>query len=103
MRRMIAANVLTLAVVALPALAGDARPAAPPTEAERLLGLARLWKEADYNFVFFDHVPELDWDAAFAAYAPQVQGGEGHLRLLPPAPALRGPPEGRAHGRPVPA
>ena len=72
MRRLIA-NVLTLSLVVLPALAGDAGPPTPPTEAERMLGLARLWKEADYNFVFFDHVPEVDWDAAFAAYAPQVR------------------------------
>jgi carboxyl-terminal processing protease len=85
MRRMVAAHVLTLAVVALPALGADARPPAPPTEGERLLGLARLWKEADYSFVFFDHVPELDWDAAFAAYAPQVREAKdtfAYYRLL---------------------
>ena len=64
---------------------GRCVPAAPPTEAERLLGLARLWKEADYSFVFFDHVPELDWDAAFAAYAPQVSQAKdtfAYYRLL---------------------
>ena len=85
MTRMVAASVLALAVVAQPALSGDAPSAAPPTEAERLLGLARLWKEAEYNFVFFDHVPGLDWDAAFAAYAPQVREAKdtfAYYRLL---------------------
>jgi len=84
MWRMIA-SLLTLGVVALPALAGEARPVAPPTEGERLLGLARLWKEADYTFVFFDHVPDLDWDAAFVAYASQVRDANDTLvyyRLL---------------------
>jgi C-terminal processing protease CtpA/Prc len=82
---MIAASVMTLAIVTVPALAEDARPSTATTEAERLLGLARLWKEADYSFVFFDHVPELDWDAAFAAYAPQVREAKdtfAYYRLL---------------------
>lgn len=79
MTRMVAASILALAVVAQPALSGDAPSAAPPTEAERLLGLARLRKEAEYNFVFFDHVPGLDWDAAFAAYAPQVREAKDTL------------------------
>jgi hypothetical protein len=42
MTRMVAASVLALAVVAQPALSGDAPPAAPLTEAERLLGLASV-------------------------------------------------------------
>jgi hypothetical protein len=57
MRRRIAVNVLSVVVFAFPAVAADVPPKPPPTEAERLLGLARLWKEADYSFVFFDHVP----------------------------------------------
>jgi C-terminal processing protease CtpA/Prc len=85
MRRRIAANLLSVVTFAFPAVAAGVPPKAPPSEAERLLGLARLWKEADYSFVFFDHVPELDWDAAFAEYAPQARQAKdafAYYRLL---------------------
>jgi C-terminal processing protease CtpA/Prc len=92
MRRRIAVNVLSVVVFAFPAVAADVPPKAPPTEAERLLGLARLWKEADYSFVFFDHVPELDWDAAFAEYVPQASQAKdvffAYYRLLQSFAAL---------------
>lgn len=40
---------------------------------ERLAGLSRLWMEVKLNFVFFDQVPELDWDALYLAFIPQVR------------------------------
>ena len=70
--------------------------------AERLYGLSLIWQEANYNFAFFDRVPELDWDAAYRDYIPQVIAAEdliayyellmrftallqdGHTMLIPP-------------------
>ena len=40
--------------------------------AERLYGLSLIWQEANYNFAFFDRVPDLDWDAKYREYIPQV-------------------------------
>lgn len=34
------------------------------TAAERAAGVSRIWMEAHYNFVYFDQVPDLDWDLA---------------------------------------
>jgi carboxyl-terminal processing protease len=36
----------------------------PLSAAERSYGLSLIWQEANYNFAFFDRVPDLDWDAA---------------------------------------
>lgn len=39
---------------------------------DRLAGLSLLWSEARYNFVNFDLVPDLDWDAHYRATIPRV-------------------------------
>lgn len=39
---------------------------------ERIAGLSRLWGAAREGFVWFDHVPDLDWDAAYMAAIPKV-------------------------------
>ena len=44
------------------------------TASEKLFGLGLLWKEAAYNFAFFDQVPHLDWDRAYQQYIPLVLG-----------------------------
>lgn len=41
-------------------------------EAQRIAGLSLFWSEAKYNFVHFDHVPQLDWDQAYLDFLPQV-------------------------------
>jgi carboxyl-terminal processing protease len=69
---------------------------------ERLYGLSLIWKEANYNFAFFDRVPDLDWDSAYREYIPQVISAEdpftyyellsrftallkdGHTAVIPP-------------------
>jgi C-terminal processing protease CtpA/Prc len=51
-------------------------PPVPIPEAERLAGFARLWSEVKYNFAFFDHVPEIDWDGILLAYIPKVQAAK---------------------------
>jgi C-terminal processing protease CtpA/Prc len=54
----------------------------PPTEpqaisrAERVQGLAAIWAEAKVSFAYWDRVPDLDWDAAFREYLPQVEAAE---------------------------
>jgi carboxyl-terminal processing protease len=42
------------------------------SDSEKVYGLAEFWKEASYNFAYFDQVPHLDWNAAFVEYVPKV-------------------------------
>lgn len=46
------------------------------TEDERVAGLSRAWSEAKFNFVNFDLVPDLDWDAAYLAAMPKVRAAK---------------------------
>jgi len=39
---------------------------------DKLYALSLIWKEADYNFVFFDRQPHLDWDSVYRAYIPKI-------------------------------
>jgi len=39
---------------------------------EKLYGLSLIWQEVNYNFAFFDQVPDLDWNAAYREYIPKV-------------------------------
>jgi len=39
---------------------------------DKLYTLSKIWKEADYNFVFFDKVPKLNWDSLYIAYIPKI-------------------------------
>ncbi len=40
---------------------------------DKLYGLSLFWQEANYNFVFFDQVPNLDWDAEYIKAIQEVQ------------------------------
>jgi len=42
------------------------------SDADKILGLSMFWKEASYNFVYFDKVPKLNWDSAYASFIPKV-------------------------------
>jgi hypothetical protein len=42
------------------------------TPEQRLWGLMQVWAEVKFNFVYFDQVPELDWDAEVRAMIPRV-------------------------------
>lgn len=42
------------------------------SETEKIFGLSKVWKEADKNFVFFDQVPNLNWDQLYQEYIPKV-------------------------------
>ena len=39
---------------------------------EKLYGLSKFWQEVNYNFAFFDQVPDLDWDEAYREFIPKV-------------------------------
>src|ERR1700743_2689199 len=39
---------------------------------DKLYALSVIWKEADYNFVFFDRQPHLNWDSVYIAYIPRI-------------------------------
>lgn len=49
------------------------------SEDERIAGLSRAWAEAKFNFVHFDKVPDLDWDALYLSYLPRVRAAESTL------------------------
>jgi C-terminal processing protease CtpA/Prc len=71
-----------------PALATGYR--AELSEDERVAGLSRLWAEVKFDFANFDLVPDLDWDAVYAAYLPRVRQARSTLeyyRLLMEAAA----------------
>ncbi|PKH57940.1 peptidase S41 [Shewanella sp. Choline-02u-19] len=43
---------------------------------DKLYGLSLFWKEASYNFAFFDQVPELNFDKAYREFIPKVLATE---------------------------
>lgn len=52
---------------------------------ERIAGLSRIWSVAREGFVWFDHVPALDWDKSYLAYLPKViatSDTEAYYRVL---------------------
>jgi C-terminal processing protease CtpA/Prc len=69
---------------------------------ERLYGLSLIWQEVNYNFAFFNRVPNLDWDASYREYISRVASAEnlyhyydlllrftallkdGHTAVIPP-------------------
>ncbi|MGA1979323.1 MAG: S41 family peptidase [Sedimentisphaerales bacterium] len=69
----------------------------------KIYGLSKIWKEASYNFAFFDQIPDVNWDSCYQAFIPQVMATksdweyylvlekffallkDGHTRIFPPA------------------
>ena len=60
---------------------------------ERIAGLTQFWSEARASFVYFDHVPELDWNRVYLDYLPKVMAAETtqdyYRVLMQLAPLLR--------------
>lgn len=55
------------------------------SEEERVAGLSKVWAEVKFNFVNFEFVPQLDWDAEYMSYLPKVRQAKSTLeyyRLL---------------------
>ena len=80
-----------LAVLAFAAVASQATAQTGLSEADRIYGLSTFWKEVDYNFAFFDQVPDLDWDSAYVALLPEAMAAQdtfAYFRVLQKAVAL---------------
>ncbi len=76
------------------------------SDAEKIAGLSTFWSRARADFVYFDQVPDLDWDRAYMDAIPRVLAtkstmdyylelmrfaallGDGHTNAYPP-PELR--------------
>ncbi|MCI5058494.1 MAG: S41 family peptidase [Flavobacteriales bacterium] len=39
---------------------------------QKIYGLSKFWQEVNYNFAFFDQVPNLNWDSAYQSYIQKV-------------------------------
>ena len=63
------------------------------TVEERIAGLSLFWAEARQSFVYFDHVPDVDWDAVYLEYIHRVTAAkttEDYYRVMMQlAPILR--------------
>lgn len=46
------------------------------TVEERIAGLTQFWAEARHSFVYFDKVPDLDWDQVYMDYLPKVMAAQ---------------------------
>ncbi len=77
-RRRYLSTCLLLCLLQAPAVTAQDVPSPPPdlSDSDKLFGLSLLWQEANYNFAFFDQVPDLDWDSAYRAFIPQVLAAE---------------------------
>ena len=40
---------------------------------EKVAGLSKLWAEVKYSFVFFERLPEVDWDGLYVEYLAKVR------------------------------
>ncbi|NRD74907.1 peptidase S41 [Shewanella sp. VB17] len=55
------------------------------TSEQKIYGLSLFWKEASYNFAYFDQVKSLDWDATYISYISEVKNSKNNFeyyRLL---------------------
>jgi carboxyl-terminal processing protease len=54
-------------------------------EIEKVAGLSKVWSEIKYGYVYFDHVPTLDWDSLFIVYLSEVKNSRNtkdYYRIL---------------------
>ena len=56
----------------IPSIAQESSAKKEFTNEEKIYGLSLLWKEASYNFAYFDKIPEIDWDKTYQAYIQKV-------------------------------
>ncbi len=77
-RRRSLSACLVLSLILAPALPAQDVALPPPdlSDSDKLFGLSLIWQEANYNFAFFDQVPELDWDSAYRVFVPRVLATE---------------------------
>ena len=76
LQRLVIASLVTVSAFSFPASANEPTHPQDLSVEEKLYGLSLIWKEASYNFAFFDQVPDLDFDAAYQEYIPKVIASE---------------------------
>ena len=52
------------------------------SEDEKIAGLSKLWSEAKYNFAYFDHIPQVDWDKLYLDYLPKIRSTKSTVEYL---------------------
>ncbi|MDQ6477956.1 S41 family peptidase [Dyadobacter sp. LHD-138] len=52
------------------------------SEDEKIAGLSKLWSEAKYNFAYFDHIPQVDWDKLYLEYIPKIRSTKSTVEYL---------------------
>jgi carboxyl-terminal processing protease len=52
------------------------------SEDEKIAGLSKLWSEAKYNFAYFDHIPQVDWDKLYLDYLPKIRATKSTVEYL---------------------
>ncbi len=72
LKKLVFASLVIVSAFSFPVSANEATHPQDLTVEEKLYGLSLIWKEASYNFAFFDQVPDLDFDAAYQEYIPNV-------------------------------
>lgn len=86
----------------IPSIAQESSTKKELTDEEKICGLSILWKEASYNFAYFDQVPDINWDKTYQDYISEVISTKsiieyydvlkqflallkcGHTRIIPP-------------------
>jgi C-terminal processing protease CtpA/Prc len=63
---------LIIALLAAPTLLKSQSLRDTVSREDKMYALSLIWKEADYNFVFFDKQPHLNWDSLYVAYIPKI-------------------------------
>lgn len=49
------------------------------SEDEKIAGLSKFWSEAKYNFINFDLIPDVNWDAVYLSYLPKIKATKSTL------------------------
>ncbi|GAB4051104.1 S41 family peptidase [Spirosoma litoris] len=52
------------------------------SEDEKVAGLSKLWSEAKYNFAYFDHIPDVDWDKLYLDYLPKIRATRSTVEYM---------------------
>ena len=52
------------------------------SEDEKVAGLSKLWSEAKYNFAYFDHIPDVDWDKRYLDYLPKIRATRSTVEYM---------------------
>ncbi len=72
LKKLVFASLVTVSAFSFPVSANEPTHPQDLSVEEKLYGLSLIWKEASYNFAFFDQIPDLDFDAAYQEYIPNV-------------------------------